>query len=118
MKQRCLNPNRERFKRYGGRGIDIYPEWAESFEAFLRDVGPCPGRGCTLGRKDNDVGYVPGNVQWETKIQQANNKSNSVKVTFNGVTRTVAEWARLTGKRPTTLYTRVATGLSPEEILK
>lgn len=34
MRDRCLNPNSNRYDRYGGRGITICPEWLESYETF------------------------------------------------------------------------------------
>src|ERR1700722_9765106 len=34
MKQRCRNEKFPAYVDYGGRGIDVCPEWAESFEAF------------------------------------------------------------------------------------
>lgn len=78
IKQRCedlANPN------YGGRGIKMAPQWAASFEQFLKDVGPKPpgkyasGRSIyTLDRINNDGDYEPGNVRWTTYKVQANNR--------------------------------------------
>lgn len=34
MKQRCCNPTHPHYKHYGGRGIMVCAEWANSFEAF------------------------------------------------------------------------------------
>ena len=41
MRQRCLNPNYNQYKDYGGRGIKICPEWGE-FSQFMSDMGPRP----------------------------------------------------------------------------
>ena len=30
IKQRCLNPERKDYNRYGGRGITVYPAWIDS----------------------------------------------------------------------------------------
>src|SRR4051812_15570421 len=38
LKDRCLNPNSQRYDRYGGRGIRVCDRWLESFENFFADV--------------------------------------------------------------------------------
>jgi hypothetical protein len=52
----------------------ICDEWRTDFAAFARYVAPDPGPGYELGRIDNDLGYQPGNVGWETKTQNARNR--------------------------------------------
>jgi hypothetical protein len=75
MKRRCLRPQCDKFKFYGGRGIKIHQPWIESFEAFFADVGPRPGPGYSLDRyPDNDGDYRPGNIRWATKAEQSGNR--------------------------------------------
>ncbi len=73
MKQRCLNPNSQRWEHYGGRGIRVCTRWLNSFEAFLKDRGRRP-KGKTLDRINPNGHYVPENVRWATKTQQNRNK--------------------------------------------
>ena len=77
MKTRCLNPNAARYPYYGGRGIGIAEHWIISFLYFLADIiaeiGPHPGPGWSLDRKNNDGNYEPGNVRWATQSQQRTN---------------------------------------------
>ncbi len=74
MLTRCGNPKATNYKDYGGRGITVCRQWAESFIAFLRDVGSRPSMAYSLDRINNDGNYEPGNVRWATQIQQQNNK--------------------------------------------
>jgi hypothetical protein len=73
MIQRCLNPNSQSYPNYGGRGITICKSWMQSPRNWLADMGPCPP-GHWLDRIDNDGNYEPGNCQWSTPGQQAQNK--------------------------------------------
>jgi hypothetical protein len=73
MKARCMNPNNPAYKNYGGRGITVFPEWVQSFEAFYRDMGERP-EGKTLDRVNNDLGYFPNNCRWATPKEQIANQ--------------------------------------------
>jgi len=103
---RCENPRDARFARYGGRGIKICKRWRESFLAFAEDMGDKPP-GASLGRIDNDGDYEPTNCRWESAIQQANNKSDNVKITAFGRTLTRQEWSRETGLSQGALRRRI-----------
>lgn len=81
MKARCIHVESKDFYRYGGKGILICSEWANSFEAFLKHIGLAPSAQHSIDRIDNLKGYEPNNVRWATKTQQQRNKSNSVYVT-------------------------------------
>jgi hypothetical protein len=74
MIQRCYNPNNISFKNYGGRGIEICPEWRKSFQAFYDAVGEPPTSKHTIDRMDNDGNYEPGNVKWSTRYEQTHNR--------------------------------------------
>lgn len=75
MKQRCLNPNDQKYPRYGGRGITICDRWLNSFESFLADMGRKPSPIHTIDRyPENDGNYEPGNCRWATPHQQADNR--------------------------------------------
>ncbi len=113
MHARCYNPRIERYRYYGGRGIKVCRRW-HKFENFYADMGNCPTSGHSLGRIDNDANYSPKNCRWETRDQQANNKSNCVFITANGITQTMAQWARCAGISESTIRRRMNRGLSDE----
>ena len=112
MKARCYNKNHQAYHRYGGAGIEVCPAWRNEFSAFLKDMGPRPA-GTTLERIDNSKGYEPGNCHWATDVEQNNNKSTNVKITANGQTMTIAQWARHLGVGVSTLRSRLNRGVDP-----
>lgn len=80
MLKRCTDRKHPAFKNYGGRGITVCVEWRHDFAAFLKHVGPCPGPGYSIDRKENDGHYEPGNVRWATRQEQARNQRRPRKL--------------------------------------
>lgn len=109
MKQRCTSPSNTYWHRYGGRGIKVCKRW-QSFENFYADLGDPPTKQHSLGRINNDGDYEPNNVRWETLEQQNNNKVLNHKVTIDGVTKTLTQWAQENGLKPSTVMSRVSYG--------
>jgi hypothetical protein len=72
-KARCFNETDDNYPNYGGRGISMCQEWADSFGAFLSYMGTRPD-GLSLDRIDNNGNYEPGNCRWATPLQQSNNQ--------------------------------------------
>lgn len=104
MRARCLNKNNPRYSDYGGRGITICKRW-NSFENFYKDMGDRPN-GKTLDRRDNSMGYSPDNCRWATKLEQNNNKRDTISIKYNGETLSLSSWARRLGLKRQTLYNR------------
>lgn len=103
---RCENPNNNRFRSYGGRGITVCPQWRADFAAFLADMGEKPA-GLSLDRIDVNGPYAPGNVRWATDLEQMNNMRTNVRVEVNGITMTLVEFSRSVGVRYGTLWWRM-----------
>lgn len=105
MKSRCNNPKHRFYKDYGGRGINVCDQW-NTFEYFLADMGSKP-QGMTIDRIDNNKGYCPENCRWATRIEQKNNCRNNRWLTKDGITKTMAQWARDLGINYRTLKSRL-----------
>jgi hypothetical protein len=116
MLNRCRNPNQQNYYLYGGRGITVCDRWLK-FEHFLADMGEkLPGM--TLDRKDNEGNYEPSNCRWVDIHTQANNKRNNHVLTLDGFSLTIAQWARKTGLKRTTILERINTyGWTTEQAL-
>lgn len=106
MKTRCNNPNRIKFKIYGGRGIKVCDRW-NNFESFIEDMGHPPSPKYTLDRIDSNGGYEKSNCRWVLQVVQQNNRRNNRLITHNGVTHTLQNWSKLTGIPRKTISNRI-----------
>ena len=113
MRSRCNNTNGPFYLQYGGRGISMCERW-DNFLNFLQDMGECPS-GMSIDRINNDGNYEPGNCRWATLVEQANNKSSNVRIEINGETRTLAQWAVISGISRKTIYFRLRSGWEPQK---
>ena len=115
MKLRCTNKNYKNYQYYGGRGITVCERWINSFENFLTDMGHRP-QGCSIDRIDNNGNYEPSNCRWATRQEQQRNKRNSLFLTINGITKSVAEWSEHQGATiQKNIRNRMTLGWSAEE---
>lgn len=117
IKIRCTNPKAQNYSAYGGRGIAVCPRWADSFEAFISDMGPRPSPDHSVERNDNNGPYSPNNCRWASKMEQGQNKRNSHHLTLNGETMTISAWSRRTGLVIATILRRLQMGRSVEDAL-
>jgi hypothetical protein len=63
------------------KGIPMFDEWYEHFEAFLLDMGERPS-GTKIRRLDMSLGYEPGNCIW-----RPNGTHKGVKIPVAGLER-------------------------------
>lgn len=100
IKQRSVSGSSNKSAAYLGRGITMYAPWINDFVAFdtwiTEVLGPRP-EGCSLDRINNDGSYEPGNLRWATQEQQCNNTRRNRRITWDGETRTLAQWIRHLG---------------------
>lgn len=129
MMNRCTNPNSLAYPKYGGVGIRVCQ--------YLRDprnlkdlIGNRPSRKHSIDRFPKwDGNYCCGNceecranswdlnIRWATPDEQANNKSNNIRLTAFGKTLTKTQWSRLSGLKFSTLHNRLSRGWSVEKAL-
>ena len=109
MVRRCTLPRDKDYPDYGGRGIEVCTRWLNSFPAFVEDMGVRPA-GMSIGRIDNEGNYEPNNCRWETYRQQNNNRRSTRRITFQGRTQSIAQWARELGTHRQTIRYRIENG--------
>lgn len=117
IQTRCYNPNRDSYQHYGGRGIQVCERWKKSFDDFLTDMGIRPD-GMSIERIDNDGDYTPLNCKWATPKEQANNKRNVVRLEILGVTKTISQWAYVSGLKIKTIWSRHKRGKRGVELIE
>lgn len=112
MRERVLNPNQNHWHRYGGRGITFVDRW-NIYENFLADMGEKPANK-TLDRIDNDKGYSKENCRWASKAEQIYNKSNTLRVEWNGQSLTIPELAAVVAVPESNIRDRLKKGWTVE----
>ena len=75
IKTRILNPKKERYINYGGRGITICEEWKNDFISFYNwAMENGYSDELSIDRIDNDGNYCPENCRWTTRTIQNRNQ--------------------------------------------
>lgn len=106
MRTRCRNPNADRYKNYGGKGIKVCKRW-DKYENFLSDMGRRPSTKHQIDRIDVNGHYEPSNCRWTTTKIQSRNRTDNRLIAFNGETLTMVEWSEKLGINYFTLAGRL-----------
>lgn len=91
MRQRCNNPNDNKYHIYGARGISICERW-NSYPNFLQDMGMAPSKQHSIDRIDTNGHYEPNNCRWAMAKQQANNLRTTRFFEADGIRDTLSGW--------------------------
>lgn len=116
MRARC-----HRNPKYIENGITVCDRWQPrgvGYQNFLADMGECPSDFHTLDRKENAGGYSKENCRWATRLQQNQNASSNINITYDGRTMCAAEWAREIGLPPRTFRRRIEYGWTLEKLMR
>lgn len=79
-------------KKYKNKGITVCDRWLK-FKNFYEDMFPSYIEGLTIDRIENSKGYYSENCRWATHFEQGNNKTNTVRIQYLGMEKTISEWA-------------------------
>ena len=103
MIDRCNNAEHWAYNYYGGRGISVCKEWANSLESFVKWAEEQEGyekESFTLDRIDVNGNYEPSNCRFASKSTQALNRRGNKNSSsgYHGVSaRSNGKWrARIT----------------------
>lgn len=99
MKNRCNNPKRHNWYRYGGRGISYSVAW-EEFKNFAGDMLPTWFANAKLDRIDNNGHYCKENCHWVTATESSRNRpSNKLTLEMAEEIRRLYKVSRITQRR-------------------
>lgn len=122
MHIRCENERDPHYRNYGGRGIDVCPEWSgkDGFFYFYKWAMENGYREeLSIDRVDNDKGYYPDNCRWATNKIQTDNKRTSKLYEYNGKMSNLSDIAKQVGITYGKLYLRVKNkGMTVYEAIK
>jgi hypothetical protein len=93
-------------KAYLVRGIVMDDDLANSFAAFVQEVGERPSPVHQVDRIDNNQGYVKGNLRWVTPKENANNRSDNIYIEIDGERKTLQQWCEHYGVNNKTVHGR------------
>ena len=117
MKDRCYNPKNKKYALYGAENKQVCDEWQE-FEPFYEwAMENGYKENLTIERIDGTKGYNPKNCKWASYTEQNNNKRDNHYLTYNGETKTIAQWAREKDFPRSTIDNRLRYGWNDDKIL-
>jgi hypothetical protein len=115
IKCRCYGKTSKPYKKYGALGVIMCEEWKNNFKSFY-DWAIANGweKGLQIDKdiKSKELGveanlYSPERCSVVTAKVNSNNKSSNRVITFNGQTKTLSEWADITGIHRNTIRVRL-----------
>lgn len=119
MIQRCYNAKSSNFKKYGAKGIKVCDEWKNDRRKFYEwAFSNGYDDSLTIDRIDCLGDYEPSNCRWVSQKVQQNNRTNTIKITYQGATHTISEWSDITGIKHKTIWSRYHQGFSSDRILR
>ena len=86
MRYRCKSNNKNKKNEcYRKNQITVCEQWQNDFTSFYNwAMANGYQDGLSIDRIDNLKGYSPQNCRWITLLEQQRNKTNNVKIIYNG----------------------------------
>ena len=95
IKMRCSLKTHPTYPSYGGRGIQVCPEWIENYPAFKEwALNNGYADDLELDRIDVDGGYSPKNCRWISHHEQTLNRRDTLYIAYNGRTERFVDFCR------------------------
>lgn len=108
MMRRCYTNERPDYHHYREKRISMCEEWLKDFDLFVSwSLSNGFNLELSIDRIDNNSGYSPENCRWADKRTQNNNSSQNKYYEYNGVKRTIGEWAFELNINYDTLFNRI-----------
>jgi hypothetical protein len=102
---------------YKDRGIIVCLEW-HNFNNFRKwALNSGYSNELMIDRINNDGNYESENCRWVTPKVQANNKRNNRKITIDGITKNLRDWAEEYNLNPLTIQSRLRYGWEGKKLL-
>ncbi len=117
IRTRCNNPRSKNYEDYGGRGIRVCQLWDDygAFESWALQNNYEDH--LTIDRRDNNGDYSPENCRWVDRRTQGNNTRRNVYVEHDGISKTIAQWARQYDIPYETFRYRIESGIPFEKAI-
>lgn len=121
MRARCRNKEAVSYKDYGGKGVRVCDEWENDFVSFYNwaiNNGWSPGLQLDKDIKGNGLLYGPNACMFVTRSVNCRHKSNNRVITYDGVSKTLAEWSEITGISRIAIHSRIQRGWDLKKVFE
>ena len=117
IKTRCYNEKCQSYIHYGGRGIKMCDDWVDNFESFYDwSIENGWRKGLQIDRyPNNDGDYEPTNCRYATTRENMSNRRCTAYAEVDGIRKTSAEWAEITGGNKKVITNRIILGYTGYE---
>ncbi len=86
----------------------MHHEWINDFAKFAEwSMKHGYSENLSIDRINNNGDYTPGNCRWVTPRVQCNNRRSNVFILHNGVSKTMAQWAKTADISYDTFFNRI-----------
>lgn len=119
MRQRCYYEKSINYSVYGGRGITVCDEWKnDSIKFFDWAIENGYKNNLSIDRINPNGNYDPSNCRFVDSKAQANNRTNNVRVLFQGELMTAVQISEKVGIGLSTIVYRINAGWKSEDLGK